>query len=127
MASAASRPRTRSAIMRAFRGAIRENLALALLPIRDTSRNRRRALVPAGRLSVPDEPVEPSHASVIQPDVARRDEGPLPRHRGASRGGREGELRLMRRYGLSAAPATWQGTRKSGARFLPAEARARKR
>src|SRR6516165_2814901 len=31
MASAASRPRTRSAIMRAFRGAIRENLALALL------------------------------------------------------------------------------------------------
>src|SRR4029078_4123813 len=71
IASAASRPRTRSAIMRAFRGAIRENLALALLPIREPSRSRRRDML-ADRLSVPDEePVEPSYASAIQPDVVR--------------------------------------------------------
>jgi hypothetical protein len=33
----------------------------------------------------------------------------------------------MRRYGLSAAHATWQCTRKLGARFLPVESGVRKR
>src|SRR4051812_8444236 len=49
IASAASRPRTRSAIMRAFRGEIRENIALALLLIRDTSRG---AIIGWGRANL---------------------------------------------------------------------------
>src|SRR4029078_12348029 len=99
IASAASRPRTRSAIIRALRGEIRENLALALLLIRDLtlgapSRTRLPASGPAARAGrhlvrtgsppswapgrVPSfAPVSPTGFPVI-----RGSERPSPRHRG---------------------------------------------
>src|SRR5258708_25355050 len=84
-------------MIRALRGEIRENLALAWLRIRDlTSRSARRNRLRHRRRSA----LALRLAAVVRLGVAARRfrEGPTSRHRGETRGGRSGEQRSRRRY-----------------------------